>query len=628
MGEVVKALGGLTGLIVVVPGLVLFAAVLRLSSAAWYRYRFRRGKPLVLHPVMRSLDLTDGQSGDGGSGGNGGESTTKSAAGRSVDHESRALIGELAGYIGRDPPGPLAPGGLEATGQEATTEAPSPPTTWVTLLSSIAFNRKPGYHVHLTRLDRHGGGEMRVAVAITDEPAGRMVSAETFETKPELMAEAIGAFCVQQVRSQRAVHRRTPRWEQWRSDSGYMDYRRGLDARARGLQLRAREFELKARRRDLKPDQHAEAERYDQRIATAKSKGERQLTAALRYFTRASVADPANLLPRLAEASLLEMTDEIPKALSVYAGCRQLWPENIETAYRLAVHNDRSVGDGSHPPGPRADKAVERLLRRHRIWWRILRASVGTRRNLGERRYWLSWLRPWNSGGGEPVRTKRYEFLAATRIAYLATRLRELTEELCGPLKPDERTKQRQPRQPTESDRALVLELFRAMAKELNDRFKGHPVVRLLHPGEGGQGDKKSPTHNDKWHPQHEPENKYSPFAHFDRRTRHADTHIGRLAHYNAACFFSLALRLPAAARPWNCIDSHWIDDCGSAAVREFVLAVRLPSGHLELSWFRNDDDLAPLASALYDLKKDDNGHPLVVWLRYMPLVPGDGAGS
>src|SRR5918912_1203855 len=77
---------------------------------------------------------------------------------------------------------------------------------------------------------------------------------------------------------------------------------------------------------------------------------------------------------------------------------------------------------------------------------------------------------------------------------------------------------------------------------------------------------------------------------------------IGWLAHFNAACAFSVATDLKAEQRPWECTDVHWKIDCCAAALRQLTKVLRHPYNQLDPSWLRFDQDLLPLKSALREL--------------------------
>jgi hypothetical protein len=98
---------------------------------------------------------------------------------------------------------------------------------------------------------------------------------------------------------------------------------------------------------------------------------------------------------------------------------------------------------------------------------------------------------------------------------------------------------------------------------------------------------------------------------------------IGWLAHFNAACCYSLAIELPEGARPWICDDPTWQEDCCRAALRELTKVLRHPYSQLDTSWLWYDPDLDPLKAALLLRSEVRKADPLVQLARRigLPLV-------
>lgn len=74
---------------------------------------------------------------------------------------------------------------------------------------------------------------------------------------------------------------------------------------------------------------------------------------------------------------------------------------------------------------------------------------------------------------------------------------------------------------------------------------------------------------------------------------------IGWLAHYNAACFYSLALQLKQGRLPFDYKIGAWKTDCTRAAIRELGHVRRDPLNRLEPEWYRSDPELQPLTDCV-----------------------------
>ncbi len=76
---------------------------------------------------------------------------------------------------------------------------------------------------------------------------------------------------------------------------------------------------------------------------------------------------------------------------------------------------------------------------------------------------------------------------------------------------------------------------------------------------------------------------------------RWSRSNIGWLAHYNAACFFSVAMDVDPEVRPGECRTGEWELDCARAALRELGYVLRDPFNALDPTWLRQDPDLENL---------------------------------
>jgi hypothetical protein len=467
---------------------------------------------------------------------------------------------------------------------------------------------------------------MRVAVTIVRQPGSKFVSSRTVEVigdklqfpqVTERAVEAIGAYCLQQVHSQLPVTRLTPRWERWRSDIAYREYRHGLEMRDRALKQQADEYQAQAQLRQATQERdRIRAELV--RLRTTTVAGEQDATAdllkaranqldrlidelasqlrgnawwqvlarAAEHFRRASLADLANLLPRQAEAAILELLGDHETARLIYQSCHELWPEQVEQLYRLTVY---------HVRGPAHDRAGSNEPSRHNVylheatrqlrWFRLARHWLGTwlpwQWAPGERRYWVSWLRPSHPQAPRwSWPTRRREFLVALRVTQLSLRL-------MGHV-PDTAQRRMKPEQVRRETDRLLAELTRHVAER--------PWPR-------------TPTAT-----KHQSRRTSRPHASQHRATRR----VGWLAHYNAACAYSQAIELPEELLPWSATRDEWSNYCAEAALHLLNDVLRDPYSQLDLSWLFADVDLEPLARTVKSLPYDDE---LAGYAAFAPLA-------
>jgi hypothetical protein len=390
MADLLGTLRGIVGL----AGLLLALTLLiRLLSGLWFHWRARDGVPMVVYAIVDD-EVTPGSDGDSNNG-----RVTES------DLVRRELVARVVTYIAEDPPGPLAPG-VEPVGSRVggdrqhppviPSEAPDTTAAWVAALTWLALARKPAYEVRLvplTRVQPDLAAAGRQSVAVEIAKGARVVAAKVI-TGEDIVAE-IGCYCIQQVSNQRDYLRRTPRWERWSADGrGYWEYRRGLALQRKGELAQARDC-----------------------------------------FQRSSLAEPANLLPRLFHASLLEALGKPAQAVKIYEMCRELWPEYIETNYRLAAAYpegaESKAPDDMPAPAKSALSKLEKQLAIPALAGQWLKTWRPSRWSPAERRYWAGWFRPWHHRESILSRhTKRREFLAATTVAYAVIKLRRRLNEL------------------------------------------------------------------------------------------------------------------------------------------------------------------------------------------------------
>ncbi|MEG3629833.1 hypothetical protein [Streptomyces poriticola] len=111
------------------------------------------------------------------------------------------------------------------------------------------------------------------------------------------------------------------------------------------------------------------------------------------------------------------------KAIELYKKCLEVWPESIETRYRLVaayinygmLEKGRERSQDWKMSAKKEIRELEKSLgwRKSRLRW--LRGFRPGRVSLGERRYWASWLRH-RRPGCRFGRSKRKLFLRAVRV--------------------------------------------------------------------------------------------------------------------------------------------------------------------------------------------------------------------
>jgi tetratricopeptide (TPR) repeat protein len=483
-------------------GLVLAVALAHVVSFAWYRLRQRGQRPLVVQ--LRTNADADPQAAD------------------------LALNAMLLAYLAADGHGAyvIAPGAGTSAAPVVPAEAIQSADNWLAAILHLAIAREPAFRVDVTW--RSGGGasaKHEAAVHVSGVPGGRIVASDSFyEDTEELLVEAVGCFCIIFLRRQPRFLRHTPRWERWGSDiTGYRAYRRGLEC---------------------------------QRLA--------QYENALECFREAARKEPGNLLVRLHTAALYELTHEYSLAAALYEKCHTLWPEHVETAYRLSSAHKNVP----HPPPPEILVTQLSEIKARLRLWNVTKCWAQSCRpghwNPGERRYWRSWLRLPLAGRI----SRRSEYINAVTVAELLARLAPLGGRRGG------------------GHATEVESLLRQLATCIVRDGAASPAVRLLHPERSAE---PTEAHCAAWHAE---SGGFSRIPVSPRRYHRSK--VGWLALYNAACFFSLAILLDPLDLPEG-FDGTWSDDCARAAIRELGVLVRSPLNALDPDWFGNDEDLKPL---------------------------------
>jgi hypothetical protein len=568
---------------------IVVIALVRLMSALLRRYRSNRLLPVV---VCEDRGLLGGNGHRGN--GNGHDGADHNGG---HGHES-ARTAELAAYItehmAADTLGPnvLTPGSGTTIGPDPAPETASSPHGWVDVMKRLALFRPQAYHVMLHCLSADDE-RLRFSVRILYMPQNTVVAATIMEAEATTrtngsqdgrereLYERIACFCTVKILADPRSQDRIPRWERWGDDpAAYRFYRMGIRAQELALALAA-----KGRSRASKE----QAQRAD------------------KHFAQAAELVPGNLPVRLHQAGFQELiaqtfgvrnhADHIRSAIDIYTYCVQLWPEHIETAYRLAIARAGQARDLG-PGGVQADDESSRAhlgrllgrLSRRAIIRRYARTWLPGRRNLGERRYWRQWFaleRPRPS-----LRTRRRSFLGAVRIAHAAEVLR------MNPHAP----------QPPDGLR----EAFGVVASEVTGgwalwgrRWGGRDwgMRRLLYADHARGGG-------------HAGQHAHSQALTTGAAPRHRGSNraaAGHLVHYNAACFLSLALAVDAPADSGDWYGDEWREDCARAAVTQLNTNLRVTRSQFSAAWAEHDRDLRPLF--IGRLPHDPRG-PLPSWGR------------
>jgi hypothetical protein len=500
----------------------------------------------------------------------------------------------IIAFIAADPVRRLAPGSMQRV--EPRTLAKASFSVWVTVLLlgwSIA-TRRPALVVSLDRLSMPDKkGRWSVVVRISRHPSGRVVVAHSFTGTTSQLAEEIGAFCLNRVRRQSFVRRRTPPWERWYTDNGYLAYRKGAACRAEGLELRAiwKAQERQIRRREEEARQggaqdelaalrQADLVSLRHRCEDNQQRSAKLLGRALQHFSTASRHDRSNVVPRLAAASLRELMDEYWAAIGLYAACRDQWPALVEPRYRLVATVDKRNPDALTCQS-RADDALRELQRAL-----SLRTLFRIRlRGRGQRRYVRELTRQRRRGGLPFRMSKRRQLLNGAEAARLTVLMWSLTQRTPA----DGRGYQSD-----DAARAEVRNLFEAQAR-LHGVEPPAALTELLHPD--GKSRWRRPGQDPQVHADHEHQTMIKRLTYVSD-TRHRP-HIGWLAHYNAACFFAFASLLPADLAPWESSADCWVEDCVAAACRQIRHVYGDPNSELDPNWTDDDPDLVPVWEAL-----------------------------
>jgi hypothetical protein len=389
---------------VLVPiGLLATLLLVRIVSYVWYVFLNRRPLPIIVNDVVSETGSID------------------SSSFLEANHDQSVNSWEdlpvlVRNYISIDPPlsRQLAPG---VTGTTSPAIAAATPTasqfSWTTALVNLVLPQKQAaYNIYITP-NRGHPGQQYASVQIVKTPEQWIKAAKSFKagTLDELAA-LIGGFCMECVQLQPEFLRRTPRWEHWGSRGGYATFRRAVA--------------------------HQE---------------DNDFSAAHGAYEKASGLAPGNI--RLGEhrASLYEIEGKYQEATLLYDALHCLWKKNIEVLYRssatrvnraqeLLLAQANRTSQASAGPEVNSDRAPsegQRLIdeaqgileetRKNLHFLRVLKMWLKTwlprRRDIGERRYWASWLQ--RDKFRQPLmllrRSKRYEYVCAVKVTLLANEI-------------------------------------------------------------------------------------------------------------------------------------------------------------------------------------------------------------
>jgi hypothetical protein len=358
---------------------------------------------------------------------------------------------------------------------------------------------------------------------------------------------------MERVRLQAPFLRRTPRWEHWGNRGSYSTFRRAL-----------------AYQEDKDFDSAHEA------------------------FEIACGLSPGNIRLGVHRASLYELQRRYREAADLYDALHSLWRQNIEVIYRAAAARVNRAQEllaqrarpsppqragiipvprprqGEAPAGAPGSAVVEpeelrltgeadrffaltkRNLSLPYMLWRWLKTWLPRRRDIGERRYWLSWLR--RDTYSQPLmllrRSKRYEYLCAVNIAIEANRLLEsLVGDRLG-----------YPVAPFDMDKSFTAVL--RLIKRKRAGWLAHWAAACYFARAARAAALISPRE--------------STWRKHERRSRHQ----------------------PTLGLSWNVYPRDWRRYCEDTAIGEIGRVIRNPCNQLNPDLLRGDPDMRPLSEA------------------------------
>jgi tetratricopeptide (TPR) repeat protein len=530
---------------VIVPlSLFITLLIVRILSYIWYVSLNRRPLPVVIH------DLAPGPGRDG---------LDQAGASPSPQQFSALyrLPAVLRDYISADPPlsRQLAPGVAGAASPAISVAAAGQAQpSWSTALVNLVLPQKQAsYNIHLSP---HGGEPgFCVSVLLVKTPQQWIEASRTFRDDTlDGLTHQIGGFCMERVRLQPPFLRRAPRWEHWGNRGSYSLFRRALAFQE-----------------------------------------DKDFERAYEAFGTACGLSPGNIRLGVHRASLYELQQRYREAAGLYDALHSLWRQNVEVIYRAAAarinrahdllaqraqrarppHSAKLIGvpqprQGAAPAGAPGSAAgqpeelrltgeADRFLELTKqnlglpfMLWRWFKTWLPRRRDIGERRYWLSWLR--RDTYSQPLmllrRSKRYEYLCAVNVAIEANRLLTalIGDQLGYPVAPFDMDK---------SFTAVI-----RLVKRKRAGWLAHWTAACYFARAAQAATLISPQE--------------SSWRKYERRSRHQPT-----------------LGLPGNDHPRG-----WRRYCEDTAIGEIGRVIRNPCNQLNPELLHNDPDMKPLSDA------------------------------
>ncbi len=397
-----NAIDALAKAVLVPLGLLLTLLIVRVVSYVWYVLLNRRPLPIIVQDM--NFDSNSASP----------ARTAEPPPGQDT-HAWEDLPAFLRNYISADPPlsRQLAPGVTGTTSPIIATATPNGSQfDWTArLLNLVLPQKQAAYNIYVTPHNSRVN-QLQASVQIVKTPEQWIKASKIFtgHTINDL-ASAIGGFCMECVQLQPEFLRRTARWEHWGSRGSYEIFRRAISYQDDG-----------------------------------------EFRAAYGAYEKASALAPGNI--RLGEyrASLYEIEGKYKEATQLYDALHCLWKKNIEILYRSSATRvnraqellgQQAVIRSSDEPtmDTRSIQIEEGLClieqaqcilmqtRKDLQFLHVLRMWLQTwlprRRDIGERKYWASWLGRDNFR--QPLmllrRSKRYEYVSAVRVTILANEI-------------------------------------------------------------------------------------------------------------------------------------------------------------------------------------------------------------
>jgi tetratricopeptide (TPR) repeat protein len=470
------------------------------------------------------------------------------------DTDSHAFAVQLSEFLTQETPGPtvIIPPGSGTPPPPVPVEQLSGRGGWVAALIRIVLSREPAFDVYVECPQQARTGtlpsEYRVIVRVTRVPGNRVLAADYLhDTQAVCVVHAAGCRVIHSIRQEPAALRHTPRWERWSPDiRGYSAYRRALDYERQG-----------------------------------------NSDGALEEYDLALVYEPGNFLINVGKATLLEVEGKFEDASEVYRTCNELWPEHVETAYRLSASY---ANGGDYDAAESALESIRLRLQPQSLRKEKRKTRYLARRNVGERRYWRSWSRKHPPILGSRRSSNRHHLLQAVQVA---EQVREI-----GRIVGSRRI-----------HKFTIDQLITKMAKLTTEWTSDSPYKNLFHPEllVEGQPEAEQPAgHHSSWHKKNNDDDDLVILPQVLARSPwllRPKKQMGWLAHYNAACFFSLALGIDGSLLPAGYAIAEWKIDCARAAIRELGHVRRDPLSKVEPDWYRRDPELKPLTSYVSDAR-------------------------